>query len=350
MGAGKLMPVNPLDGAVAADLGSSFDGFVRALERFGDDLANIGWGYLTAALLLSLAMQLCRAHAWANSLRAAYPDTGFRESQVAAALLIGTGLNGVLPAKGGDAIKIVLAKRSVPASTYPAIISSFAVLAPFDSGAGILVLLYAITQGLLPRLPQLPDLPAFDISFWAAHPGLFLFTVTVAGILLIALFAVFARRAEGFWAHLKQGVAIFREPRRYLREVAGWQAAGWLCRFASFWLFLDAFHIGGSVQTVLLVMSVQAIAGALPFTPGGAGAQQALLVATLNGPTRGAVLAYSVGQQVAVTAWSVTVAAAAMVFVFRTRDWRGLIREGEQELRDAKAVSSSRTPPGSADP
>jgi uncharacterized membrane protein YbhN (UPF0104 family) len=338
------MPVNPRDAAVAADLGSSFDGFVRALEQFGDNLAGIGWGYLAAALALSLAMQLCRAHAWANSLRAAYPHSGFRESQVAAAFLIGAGLNGILPAKGGDAVKIVLAKRSVPASTYPAIISSFAVLAPFDTGAGILVLLYAITQGLLPRLPQIPDLPAFDISFWAAHPGLFLFTVTVAGILLIALFAVFARRAENFWANLKQGVAIVREPRRYFREVVAWQAAGWACRFASFWLFLDAFHIGGSFQTVLLVMSVQAIAGALPFTPGGAGAQQALLVATLQGPTRGAVLAYSVGQQAAVTVWSVTIAAAAMVFVFRTRDWRGLIRDSEQEL------SSSRTPPGSGDP
>ena len=52
-------------------------------------------------------------------------------------------------------------------------------------------------------------------------------------------------------------------------------------------------------------MSVQAITGALPFTPGGAGAQQALLVATLEGPTYAVVLAYSVGQQLAVTAWSV---------------------------------------------
>jgi hypothetical protein len=77
-------------------------------------------------------------------------------------------------------------------------------------------------------------------------------------------------------------------------------------------------------------MSVQAIAGALPFTPGGAGAQQALLVATLTGPSRSAVLAYSVGQQAAVTVWSAVIAIAALVFVFRTRDWRGLLREGQE--------------------
>ena len=305
------------------------DPFLRAVERFAKDLGSVGWGYLALALALSLALQLCRAHAWANSLRAAYPDSRFREREVAAAFLIGAGLNGVLPAKGGDAIKIVLAKRSVPGSSYPAIISSFAVLAPFDSGAGLLVLLYAITQGLLPRLPEIPDLPAFEISFWVENPELLLFTLTALGIGLVVLFVFLARRVEGFWARLRQGVAILREPRRYAREVLAWQTAGWLCRFASFWLFLDAFHIGGSAETVLLVMSVQAIAGALPFTPGGAGSQQALLVATLTGPSRSAVLAYSVGQQAAVTVWSLAIAVAAMVFVFRTRDWRGLLREGE---------------------
>jgi uncharacterized membrane protein YbhN (UPF0104 family) len=309
--------------------------FFRAVERFAEELGSVGWGSLALALLLSLGLQLCRAHAWANSLRAAYPGSPFREREVTAAFLIGVGLNGLLPAKGGEAIKIVLAKRSVPGSSYPAIISSFAVLAPFDTGIGILVLVYAITQGLLPRLPEIPDLPAFEISFWVEHPELLMFSLTVAGIALVVLFVVLARRVEGFWARLRQGVAILREPPRYAREVLAWQAAGWLCRFASFWLFLDAFHIGGSFQTVLLVMSVQAVAGALPFTPGGAGSQQALLVATLSGPSRAAVLAYSVGQQAAVTIWSLVVAAAALVFVFRTRDWRGLLREGQAARSEA---------------
>ena len=319
------------------------DPFVRAVERFANDLGNVGWGFLVLALGLSLALQLCRAHAWSNSLRAAYPDSGFREREVTAAFLIGAGLNGVLPAKGGEAIKIVLAKRSVPGSSYPAIISSFAVLVPFDSGIGLLVLLYAITQGLLPRLPEIPDLPAFEISFWVENPEFLFFTLTALGIGLVVLFVFLARRVEGFWARVRQGVAVFREPRRYLREVLAWQVAGWVCRFASFWLFLDAFHIGGSVENVLLVMSVQAIAGALPFTPGGAGAQQALLVATLTGPSRSVVLAYSVGQQAAVTVWSVVIAIAALVFVFRTRDWRGLLREG-QEARSGVPEQSPSPP------
>ena len=325
---------------VAIDLGAQIDAFGRAAESFFDRLAEIGWGWLAAALALSLALQLCRAHAWANAIRAAYPADadGERVSEVgvAGAFLVGAGMNGILPAHGGDALKIVLAKRSVRDSSYPSIISSFVVLSPFDTVMGILVLLYAITQGLLPSPPRLPNLPAFDISFWAAHPDLLLFTITAIGVGAVILFALFARRAEALWRRLKQGVAIFREPRRYLREVAAWQLAGWLCRFASFWLFLEAFGIGGSAQTVLLVMSVQAISGALPLTPGGAGAQQALLVATLEGPSRAVVLSYSVGQQIAVTAWSVAVAFITLGIVFRTGDWRRLVREGQRAREDAE--------------
>ncbi len=317
------------------NLGTSFDRFRHAAEVFFNSLADIAWGYLVVALLLSLMLQLARAHAWANALRAAYPGSRVNEIGVVAAFLVGSGMNGILPARGGDALKIVLAKRSVERSSYPTVISSFAVLAPFDTLVGLLVLLYAITKGLLPRAPRLPHLPAFEISFWAAHPEVLMLTLTALGIGAIVLFAILARRVEEFWQRLKQGLAIFREPRRYLRDVAAWQLAAWLFRFASFWLFLDAFHIGGSFQTVLLVMSVQAISMALPFTPGGAGAQQALLVATLHGASRTAVLAYSIGQQIAVTVWSVALALASLFIVFRVRNLRGLVREGEAATRES---------------
>ena len=75
-------------------------------------------------------------------------------------------------------------------------------------------------------------------------------------------------------------------------------------------------------------MSVQAISTMLPFTPGGAGAQQALLVATLaSGHSRSAVLSYSVGQQIAIAAWAALLGFLALIGVFRTTDVRGLMRE-----------------------
>jgi len=148
---------------------------------------------------------------------------------------------------------------------------------------------------------------------------------------------VLAHRVRRFWARVRQGLVILSEPRRYLREVAAWQGVGWLCRFAAFWFFLEAFGIGGSVGNVLLVMSVQAIANVVPFTPGGAGAQQGLLLATLQGPSRAAVLSFSVGTQIAMAAWSVVLGFAALLLVFRTTDWRGLIRQAEDEARESEA-------------
>ncbi len=76
---------------------------------------------------------------------------------------------------------------------------------------------------------------------------------------------------------------------------------------------------------------------AFALTPGGAGAQQALLVATLNGPSRTAVLSFSVGTQIAMAAWSVALGFAALLLVFRTADWRGLIQQAEVDRDEAAA-------------
>ena len=298
------------------DLGASFDRFWNAAQTFFESISEIAWGYVAAALLLSLALQLARAHGWANALRAAYPRSRVSETGIAAAFLVGAGMNGILPARGGDALKIVLAKRSVERSSYPTIISSFArpVAVRHRDRAAVCCSTRSL-RGSCPAPPRLPHLPAFEITFWAAHPEVLMLTLTVIGIGIVVLIAILSRHVESFWQRVKQGLAIFREPARYAREVAAWQLVGWFCRFASFWLFLEAFHVGGSVENVLLVMSVQSITGALPFTPGGAGAQQALLVATLEGTSRVVVLAYSVGQQLAVTAWSVLLAFAALIYL-----------------------------------
>ena len=180
-------------------------------------------------------------------------------------------------------------------------VSSFFVGSVFDTTAGILVFLYALTQGLLPKPPELPDLPAFDIAFWADHPASSCSRSRLGD--RDRRPSLCSRAGSGFWARVKQG-AIFSATPAATCEVASWQGVGWLLRFVSFWFFLEAFHIGGSFQNVLLVMSVQASAATLPVTPGGAGAQQALLVATLVGPGPIAVLSYSVGQQIAVAAWT----------------------------------------------
>jgi uncharacterized membrane protein YbhN (UPF0104 family) len=326
---------------VFADLQGNFEAFFSRAAEFFRHLSEIDWTAFGIALLCLLAMQLARAWAWRNVLQAAYPGQRIPYLGVAAAYLAGAGVNAIVPAHAGDATKVFLVKRQIPESSYPAVTSSFLVQTVFDTSVGVLVLLYAISQGLLPPLPQIPKLPAFELSFWAENPQLFFITLGVTVLAIAIGIYYLAHHVRRFWARVRQGLVILTEPGRYMREVFAWQGVGWLCRFAAFWFFLEAFGIGGSIGSVMLVMSCQAIANVVPFTPGGAGAQQALLVATLHGPTRTAVLSFSVGTQIAMAAWSVVLGFLAMLLVFRTTDWRGLIKEAEQEAESEKAAQAA---------
>src|SRR4051812_39844515 len=324
-----------------ADLADNFEAFFNRAAEFFRHLSEVHWTTFGIALLCLLGMQLARAWAWRNVLRAAYPEQPISFLRLAAAYLAGAGINAVVPAHAGDVTKVFLVKRQIPDSSYPAVTSSFLVQTVFDTSVGLLVLAYAITQGLLPPLPELPHLPAFEVSFWANHPKTLAITVGVLILAIVVGIWFLAQRVRRFWARVKQGLVILTRPRDYMRQVFAWQGIGWLFRFAAFWFFLEAFGLKGSIGNVMLVMSVQAIANIVPFTPGGAGAQQALLVATLKGPSRAAVLSFSVGTQIAMAAWSVVLGFTAILLVFKTTDWRGLIRQAQDEADSEKTAQAT---------
>jgi hypothetical protein len=74
------------------------------------------------------------------------------------------------------------------------------------------------------------------------------------------------------------------------------------------------------------------VAAAVPFTPGGAGVQQALLVKVFGGAAAGAtVAAYSVGQQVAIAATTFALGFAALVFIFRIRSFKEVLARGRED-------------------
>jgi len=196
----------------------------------------------------------------------------------------------------------------------------------FDLAMGIPVLLFAFTQGVFPKPPDFSKLSSFDISYLAEHFRFTLFLITLLGVLALVAFAMLSVRVQAFWVRVRQGVTILSDRRRYLREVAALQGLGWLCRFAAFWFLLDAFRVGGSVKNVLLVFAVNQVAGAVPFTPGGAGVQQALYVKVFGGGA--VVVAYSVGQQIAIAAFTAAMGLAAVVFIFRFRSFREVIDAG----------------------
>jgi uncharacterized membrane protein YbhN (UPF0104 family) len=199
------------------------------------------------------------------------------------------------------------------------------------------ILAFAFTQGAFPKPPDFSKLPAFDLAFFASNPRFTLFLLTALAILGLVGFALLSARVRAFWARVRQGVVILRDRRRYIREVFLVQLAGWAFRFTAFWFLLSAFNVGGSVRNVLLVLGVNAVAALVPFTPGGAGVQQALLVKVFAGTAAGAtVAAYSVGQQIAIGAFMFSLGFGAVVWIFRFRSFKEVIAAGREARAEAQ--------------
>ncbi len=317
----------------------SLDSFVEAAGQFFSDLAAVHWGALVLGLVFFGLNLTLRSRAFFHSLRAAYPSVRFQWRRIWGAYVAAVGFNNVVPARGGDIIKLFLARSSIPGSSYPTVASAFFVEAIFDVCVGVFVLVFAFSQGVFPKPPDFSKLNSFDISYLAEHFRFTLFLITLLGLLALLAFALLSVRVKAFWARVRQGLTILTDRRRYLREVAAWQAGAWVCRFAAFWFLLDAFRVGGSVVNVLLAFGVGQVAGAVPFTPGGAGVQQALLVKVFatSAPTT-VVAAYSVGQQLAIAAFTALAGLAAVVFIFRFRSFKEVLAAGRAS-RDAERES-----------
>jgi uncharacterized protein (TIRG00374 family) len=327
---------------LSSSLADSLDAFFEAVGKFFADLAAVHWGALVLGLAFFGLNLTVRSRAFFHSLRAAYPGTRFQWRRIWGAYVAAVGFNNVVPARGGDVIKLFLTRSSIPGSRYPTVAAAFFVESIFDACVGVLVLIFALTQGVFPKPPNFSKLSSFDVAYFFGHPRLTLFLITLLAVAGLVAYAVLSPRARAFWLRVRQGFAILRDRRRYLREVASLQVVAWGCRFAAFWFLLEAFRVGASVNNVLLVFAVGQVAGAVPFTPGGAGVQQALLVKVFSGtaPTT-VVAAYSVGQQIAIAAFTAAVGLGAVVFIFRFRSFKEVLFAGrasqEAERREERA-------------
>jgi uncharacterized membrane protein YbhN (UPF0104 family) len=323
-----------------ASLGDDLSNFLGAVGDFFARFGEIRFGSLLFGLACFGVYLTIRSRAYFHVLRAAYPGERIQWRRIWGAYVAAYGFNNVIPARGGDVIKLFLTKSSVPRSSYPAIGASFFVELGWDAAWGAFILVFAFTQGVFPKPPDFAKLNAFDLSLLAAHPRFTLFLLTLVAVAGLAGFALLSRRVRAFWARVRQGLTILRDRRRYFREVFAVQAGAFCFRFVAFWFLLDAFNIGGSVKNVLLVLGVNAVAAAVPFTPGGAGVQQAFLVKVFAGTAASSTVAsYSVGQQIAIATFSLALGFVALVTIFRFRSFREVIDAGKAERAAEKAAA-----------
>ena len=325
-------------------------GFLDACQAFFDTITSVSLGPLLLAVALHVAKLLLRGRAWQNILKAAYPGRRVPYWGVFGSYMAGVGVNSLAPARGGDVVKLYLVKRQVKDSTYPTLGSSLVVETLFDFVVASFLFIWAIKLGILPGVPDLPALPAFDWSFVIRHPVL----ATFIGSVLIGLAIIgttwASRRVNEFRLKLSLGFNILRDRRAFLTGVVTWQAASWLARGAGVWFFLEAFHIPASVQATVTVLVVQGLSTLLPFTPGGAGTQQAVLVFAFSGTAAAStVLGFSVGMQLVTTAVNVILGFGAIAIMLRTLKWRQHVL-ADQQAAAAQSAAEPATPSSSVLP
>ena len=293
----------------------------HAIGVFFDHLASVEWKWLALGILCHLCKLLAVSRAWRNIVHAAYPDTPVRWRQMFGAYVAGTGVNAVIPARGGDVVRLYLAKHRIDGSTYTTLVSTSLLQTLFDMAVAGCLILWALTQHALPGIGVLksPGLPSLDYGWAFRHPtaGLILF-----GLLLIfgtALVAWIAERVEQFKAKVAQGFAAFRDRSYYLRHVVPWQLLDWTLRLVTVFFFLRAFGIPATLHNALLVQVSQSLATILPVSPAGIGTEQALLVYVFrNVTTKSMALSFSVGMRVTLIVVNAVVGFGAILLMTGT--------------------------------
>jgi uncharacterized membrane protein YbhN (UPF0104 family) len=274
---------------------------LHAIGVFFHHLASVDWKWLAIGIACHLCKLLAVSRAWRNIVKAAYPEQPVRWRQLYGAYVAGTGVNAVIPARGGDVVRLFLAKRRVEGATYTTLVSTSLLQTLFDMIVASCFILWAITQHVLPGLNVLrsPSLPALDYGWAFRHPtaGLVLFGLLLLfGTLLVAWIA---ERVEEFKARVAQGFAAFRDRSYYLTHVVSWQLLDWSLRLVTVFFFLKAFGIPATARNALLVQVSQSLATIFPVSPAGIGTEQALLVYVFRNVTsKGVALSFSVGMRV----------------------------------------------------
>ena len=263
---------------VVAGIDAAWQAARQAYELIAGQAAQVNPWWLVAGVVLHLLASAVRQPGWLAILRAAYPDDkDLRLRDVEAAYFAGAGLNGVLPARGGDVVKLYLLHRRMEGSRYATLAGTLVPETLFETACGIALVIWMASQGFLPIPTSTSELPSLDVSFVIAHPILSALIAGGAALAFVLLYGKLRDSVRRFLLRVRQGLAILKRPRDYFTQVVPWQAAGRVIRFGSLACFMAAFALPVTVPTVLLVMAAYGGTRIIPIAPASTGLRIVLL-------------------------------------------------------------------------
>jgi uncharacterized membrane protein YbhN (UPF0104 family) len=297
------------------------------LAGLWDTLQSVSGWYLIAAAALRMLQTAFISLAWLFILRAAYRHADIGFAPVFAANAVGTGLNAVLPASLGSIVMLLMFVAIIPGATLAGVTAAYAVEKIFFTVVNAFVYLYLFVA--------VPGSFSVELGTLRRHPGWT--TVTVVGVvaLVVVLVHTFWPKLRHLWEQAKQGGAILSSPRDYFLKVALPSLASYLMRLAIIGVFLAAFAIPVTFGSVMHVVAGNSIAGATAVTPGGAGVTQAISAVALNDYTDPqTATAYSLAQQLVMTAWNILFAVILVLLVFGWTNGRALVKSSFEQAKE----------------
>ena len=295
-----------------------------------DALTGIGLGYLIAGWTLQTTQTTLTALGWFFILRAAYPQAPILYRQILAAYASGVALNGFLPANIGTFVMLLMFVAIVAGANFAGVLGGMLVQKIFFTlvGALVYVYLFATVEGTWERQFKLPH----------DHPALTVMAVAGCVVLIVLLIRIFRRKLRELVLKAAQGGAILRRPRQYLVRVALPSFGAWVAKLGVIAVFLTGYGITVTFHSVMSVVGGNSIANTVSVTPGGVGVNQATNVAALSDVTDAATAtAYSLGQQLAVTAWNIVFAVVIVVWAFGVAGGKELVGQSYADAKEKVA-------------
>jgi hypothetical protein len=154
--------------------------------------------------------------------------------------------------------------------------------------------------------------------------------------LIVILGRFFWKHLKSLWAKAKQGGAILAQPKEYLKHAFLPSFLSWLCKLVVIGIFLAAFAIPVTFESIMWVTGSGSLANVVSVTPGAVGITQATNALALDAccdVANSTAVAYSTAQQLITTAWNVLFALVLVVSVF---GWKGGKQLVTQSYADAK--------------
>ena len=311
-------------------------------QRLWDTMTGISIGYIVVGRDLPDDPDAPDGVAWYYILAAGYPDGGVRYRDILAAYAAGVAMNGFLPANIGTIVSLLmyvasdprLHLRSLIRGSTSGVLGATLVQKIFYTAIGAFVYLYLFLS--------VPGTFNLQLGFIDNHRLLVPLLIVGAIVLVYMVVKKFWSKAEKLWDHAKQGGAILANKRDYVLKVLLPSFGSWLAKLAVIGVFLAAYNIPVTFHTIMSVVGGNSLANALSFTPGGVGVTQAVNSVSLSSVTSPEnATAYSLGQQIIVTAWNCVFALVLVVWVFGWTGGKQLVGESYTGAKEKAAEQSA---------